>query len=143
MLNAIKMLGVDIALDDFGTGYSSLGYLSRFPFDTLKIDQSFIKNLFCSDNNCAIVETMITLARTINISVVAEGVEDEEVFNYLKELGCDEVQGYYLGKPMPLPELLTEVPEHIAQNIEENAEIWAQNNKKLDEKKQQRIRAAG
>jgi len=100
--------GVRLAIDDFGTGYSSLTYLNRFPVDTVKIDRSFIAGLGVRDRDTAIVEAITSLARTLDITAVAEGVETREQLEALKELGCHRAQGYHLGRPMPADEL-TEV----------------------------------
>lgn len=99
-LRQLKKLGVRVAMDDFGTGYSSLGYLRDFPIDKLKIDQSFIKGLIQSQVNSVIVNTMVTMARNLNLLVVAEGVETEEELQVLRECGCRLVQGYYFSQPV-------------------------------------------
>jgi len=98
ILEQIKELGVTISIDDFGTGYSSLSYLSKFPIDRLKIDQSFIRDL--NAGNRAIVKTIMDMAHNMNISVVAEGVEQEEHLQFLKFMRCPKVQGYYYSKPL-------------------------------------------
>lgn len=101
----LKQMGVCIALDDFGTGYSSLGYLSRFAFDSLKIDQSFVRGLSDGESAGAIVETIIRLGRALEISVVAEGVETPGELAFLVAAGCDEVQGFLVGRPQPCERL--------------------------------------
>lgn len=103
-LRAFKTMGVRIAIDDFGTGYSSLGYLQRFPVDVLKIDRSFVTDLPTSDSNAAIVDAIVTLAHGLGLEVVAEGVETLEHVEFLRAHGCDQGQGYYFGRPLPLPE---------------------------------------
>jgi diguanylate cyclase (GGDEF)-like protein len=100
-LHAIKRLGASIVLDDFGTGYSSLGYLQMFPFDKIKIDRSFVQEL-ASRSDCAAIVCAITgLARSLNIVTTAEGVETEEQFALVRAAGCNHVQGYLFGKPVP------------------------------------------
>lgn len=106
-LAALRALGVRIALDDFGTGYSSLGYLWRFPFDKLKIDRSFVRGLDSDDRAVAIVETIIALCRVLHIQVTAEGVETEAQLRALAAIGCDQVQGFLLGRPAPQEALAT------------------------------------
>jgi diguanylate cyclase (GGDEF)-like protein/PAS domain S-box-containing protein len=100
-LNELKATGVRIAIDDFGTGYSSLGCLKRLPIDTLKIDRSFVQDILSSSDDRAIIKAIISLARTLNLRVIAEGVETNEQLTYLREQGSDGVQGFLLSKPMP------------------------------------------
>ncbi|WP_186374598.1 bifunctional diguanylate cyclase/phosphodiesterase [Yersinia rohdei] len=102
---ALKTLGVRLSMDDFGTGYSSLNYLRRFPFDGLKIDKSFTDELAESPEGLSIVEGIINLGHALSMTVTAEGVETEEQLTCLQTLMCDEVQGYFLGKPMKLDDL--------------------------------------
>ncbi len=101
VLNHIRSLGIRVAIDDFGTGYSSLQHLHRLPVDQLKIDRSFINRLMVDDNAKAIVRASIGLARDLGLSTVAEGVENERTLGFLSSLGCQEVQGYLVGRPMP------------------------------------------
>lgn len=103
----IRKLGVSIALDDFGTGYSSLAYLNTLDTDYIKIDQSFVKGVLAETGDLAIVQVIIQLSKTFKMKVVAEGVESEDIFNKIKQLGCDIVQGYFLSKPIP-PESVIE-----------------------------------
>jgi diguanylate cyclase (GGDEF)-like protein len=100
-LHKLKTFGVTIAIDDFGTGYSSFNYLKRFDVDKIKIDQSFINGLATSNNDAAIVKAIISMAHSLGIKVVAEGVETQDQLNFLKIHLCDEIQGYYFGQPLP------------------------------------------
>jgi EAL domain-containing protein (putative c-di-GMP-specific phosphodiesterase class I) len=101
MLQVLKSNGIShITMDDFGTGYSSLNYLRRFPVDTLKIDYSFIKDLPDNPESVVLVRTIITMARSFNLKVIAEGVERKEQLDLLRRLDCDAVQGFYFFKPM-------------------------------------------
>jgi diguanylate cyclase (GGDEF)-like protein/PAS domain S-box-containing protein len=104
-LAEVREAGIQIAIDDFGTGYSSLSYLARLPVDTLKIDQSFIREMTASPEHLAIVTAIISLARTLNMKVVAEGVETEEQAAALRALNCNEVQGYLYSRPQPPEEI--------------------------------------
>ncbi|AWM94060.1 GGDEF domain-containing response regulator [Pseudomonas sp. 31-12] len=97
-LNRIKAMGVRLAIDDFGTGYSSLSYLRRFPIDVLKIDQSFIRGLSCDINDAALVSAIISLGKSLKLTIIAEGVETLEQLNFLKAHQCEEGQGYYFSK---------------------------------------------
>jgi EAL domain-containing protein (putative c-di-GMP-specific phosphodiesterase class I) len=103
-LDRLSAIGFKLSIDDFGTGYSSLAYLKRLPVNELKIDQSFVRDMASSADDAAIVRATIDLAHTIGISVVAEGVENAEAWNLLRSLGCDQAQGYHMGRPMPLAE---------------------------------------
>jgi diguanylate cyclase (GGDEF)-like protein len=104
-LRGLKSLGVRIALDDFGTGYSSLAYLRRFPFDSLKIDRAFVRELTDRSDARAIVRTIIQLADTLGMSTIAEGVEEPAQLQVLHHAGCVAMQGYLAARPMPAPEL--------------------------------------
>ncbi|MDX1736301.1 MAG: bifunctional diguanylate cyclase/phosphodiesterase, partial [Halioglobus sp.] len=111
-LRELKNLGVDLAVDDFGTGYSSLSYLKRFPIDTLKIDQSFISDLDTPDG-AAIIDAILALAKTLNLRVIAEGIENEHHLSYLVQNDCDLLQGFYFARPL-YPE---DVPAMLEQNF--------------------------
>jgi diguanylate cyclase (GGDEF)-like protein/PAS domain S-box-containing protein len=100
----MRALGVRVALDDFGTGYASLSYLKKFPLNRLKIDQSFVRELTPDSSDAAIVESTIRLANVLGLAVIAEGIEERATCDWLKQMGCEEGQGYYFGKPMPAPE---------------------------------------
>ena len=105
MLNRIRALGVQIVLDDFGIGYSSLNYFRQFPFDKIKIDRSFIADVLDNSQARSIVQAVISLGRCLNLQVVAEGVETKQQLAVLTELGCNQAQGYLIGRPMPLSHL--------------------------------------
>ncbi|PZP65380.1 MAG: hypothetical protein DI592_24530 [Stenotrophomonas maltophilia] len=109
ILNDLTAMGVHIAIDDFGTGYSSLLYLKRMPATELKIDRAFVHDLERNDEDAAIVSSIIALGRTLQLQVVAEGVETQAQREYLSELGCDQLQGYHLGRPMEPEEFLRRV----------------------------------
>lgn len=104
-LRKLKAVGILIAMDDFGTGYSSLGSLSSFPFDKIKIDRSFIKDVTTREDALAIVELVTGVGRSLNMTTMAEGIETEEQFECLKRLGCDQIQGYLIGRPLPASQL--------------------------------------
>jgi diguanylate cyclase (GGDEF)-like protein len=104
-LAAVRELGVTIAIDDFGTGYSSLGYLARMPVQSLKIDRSFVTGMSTDPHTRALVATIINMARSLGLKAVAEGVETESQARELQLLGCDEMQGYLIGKPVPRDEM--------------------------------------
>lgn len=111
LLNQLQLAGCTIALDDFGTGYSSLSYLRRFPIDTLKIDRSFISEMTKVEGDVVLVSAIISMAKALNIAVVAEGVELKGEVDILRQLGCDYIQGYYFSKPLK--------PAHLAQYLME------------------------
>ena len=99
-LHQLKKLGVNLSMDDFGTGYSSLGYLHQFPLDVLKIDRSFVKNIGEDGSNGAIAKAVLAMAHSMNLEVVAEGVETEVQYEFLKKHGCQMIQGYLISKPV-------------------------------------------
>lgn len=106
LIDAFKQLGVSVSVDDFGTGYSSLNYLKQFSFNTLKIDRSFVKDIVGNERDAAILRSVVTLARNLNLKIVAEGVETREQMELLVHEGCNELQGYLFGKPAPADEFM-------------------------------------
>ena len=112
-LESLKALGVSLAIDDFGTGYSSLNYIKRFPIDTLKIDQSFIRDMLTSEQDSTLTTSIILMGKGLNLSVVAEGVETKSQLGLLRVLGCDQAQGFLFSRPVP-PD---EIPELVAKGF--------------------------
>jgi len=100
-LSMCQKAGMSISIDDFGTGYSSLSYLHYFPIDTLKIDRSFVKDMIQDEGSMALVKSIISLGKSLNMKIIAEGVENHDEAVALRELGCDSAQGYYFSKPLP------------------------------------------
>ena len=101
----LKGLGVRLSLDDFGTGYSSLAYLSRFPIDVVKIDQSFVRDITSNPASAAIVQAIIAMSHKLGKIALAEGVETEEQMHYLRRCDCDEMQGYFFSRPLPAEQM--------------------------------------
>ena len=114
LIEELKEMGVRIAVDDFGTGYSSLAYLKRFPIDSLKVDRSFLADVPADVGNVAITQAIIAMARTLHLTVIAEGVETRAQFNFLRARGCDEVQGYYFSPPLAFDDATTLLREGAA-----------------------------
>ena len=100
VLKDLHALGIELAIDDFGTGYSSLSYLRQFPIDRLKVDQSFIRNALNNADDASITKTIVALGHSLNLSVIAEGVETREHEKFLRDMKCDEVQGYRYCRPV-------------------------------------------
>ncbi len=131
ILGHLKSMGLKIALDDFGTGYSSLGYLSRYPFDVIKIDRSFVSALGEEETANAIVRTIIELGNGLGMRVVAEGVETVEQAGYLSAAGCDELQGYLLGRPQPVDDMCREISETVVTELTRVARLAGHRDKRL------------
>jgi EAL domain-containing protein (putative c-di-GMP-specific phosphodiesterase class I) len=115
-LKTLRSKGVVVSVDDFGTGYSSLSYLKKLPLDILKIDQSFVHQLSENPDDAAIAVAIISMGQSLNLRIIAEGVETEEDLAFLKSHGCDEVQGFYFSRPIPAEQfsrLLTQPPFHM------------------------------
>ena len=100
VISGLKGIGVGVAIDDFGTGYSSLAYLKRFRVDKLKIDSSFVADAASNEEGAALSRAVISIARSLNMRAIAEGVETAEQLAFLREAGCNEIQGYYFSKPL-------------------------------------------
>jgi len=118
ILRALKDKGFTLSLDDFGTGYSSLSYLRRFPIDEVKIDRSFVNELHHNEDDAAIAAAVVAMARSLGLSVVAEGVEIIEQLSALERLGCNEVQGYLLGRPLPVEAFVEQVRNQASQTTQ-------------------------
>lgn len=120
LLHKLKDMGVSLSMDDFGTGYSSFSYLKRFPLDNIKIDRSFIRDITTSDKDAAIIKAIIAMAHVLDLRVIAEGVETDEQLKMLQDLGCDEMQGFLLSRPLP------------AEHVYEFLELWENMLQKLE-----------
>lgn len=112
----LKGIGIQFSLDDFGTGFSSLQYLKQLPLDQIKIDQSFVRDVHLSDNDRAIVQAIIAMAKSLGIDIIAEGVESADQEQQLQRQGCTQYQGYLYGKPMPSDTLDSLIRDRAATN---------------------------
>lgn len=111
-LNALRDMGLGLAVDDFGTGYSSLSYLRRLPIDTIKIDKAFVRDITVDEDDATIIRTIIAMAHSLKLKVVAEGVETNEQLHFLRENGCEEMQGYWLSRPVPAVQFVEMLKKH-------------------------------
>ena len=121
-LTELKKMGINVSIDDFGTGYSSLSYLKRFPVDTLKVDRAFVRDIMTDKDDATICATIISMAKHLNLTVIAEGVEDIEQLQFLSELGCEYIQGFYFSPPVPaekFTEILSVKDIYTAQLIDQ------------------------
>ena len=119
VLQSLKRIGVQLSIDDFGTGYSSLSYLHRLPFDTLKIDRSFVNQVRPNGENSEVLQTIMSLAKNLKMRVIAEGIETENQLSLLRNLDCDFGQGFLFSKPKPcedIEKILYENPNWIPEN---------------------------
>ena len=110
-IKCLKAIGIRFSIDDFGVGYTSLSYLKKLPIDTLKIDKSFVINMTRNENDLIIVRSTIDLAKNLGLTVVAEGVENQETFDQLLNLGCNDAQGYLMSRPLPADDLTCWIKE--------------------------------
>lgn len=124
-MHAIRERGVTLSIDDFGTGYSSLAYLKLFPIGTLKIDRSFVKDIETDPNDANICDVTVLLAHKLGLSVVAEGVETPGQLNYLLSIGCNQIQGYLISKPLPVVELEEFLRTHQPSQLNGTVDLWS------------------
>jgi diguanylate cyclase len=115
ILDELRRIGIQVAVDDFGTGYSSLAYLRELPIDELKLDRSFIATMNADDRSLAIVQSAIDLAHSLGLRMVAEGVEDALTARQLCDAGCDEAQGFYFSRALPVEEFESWLRQHEAE----------------------------
>lgn len=123
ILERFKEMGLQISMDDFGTGYSSMALLQKLPIDEIKIDISFIRNMTEKPESEQMVDSIIGLAHKLGMRVIAEGVEDWQIFSRLRELGCDMIQGYLIGRPVILQEFIPMVLNFNLNNLEHNHSV--------------------
>jgi EAL domain-containing protein (putative c-di-GMP-specific phosphodiesterase class I) len=117
ILKSLGALGVQIAIDDFGTGYSSLSYLRKFPIDALKIDQSFVHQIGANPDETTIVAAIISLGRSLNLRVIAEGVETQQEVEFLQARQCAQAQGYYFGRPVSAEQFASLLKNGISKTV--------------------------
>jgi diguanylate cyclase (GGDEF)-like protein/PAS domain S-box-containing protein len=117
ILRELKGMGLKLAIDDFGTGYSSLSYLKQFPFSKLKIDRSFIRDVAVNSDDAAITTAIISMAKSLSLKVIAEGVENEAQMSFLRALRCDEIQGYYFSKPLTVDEVFAKLGDLVQRAL--------------------------
>jgi EAL domain-containing protein (putative c-di-GMP-specific phosphodiesterase class I) len=123
VLTVLKQMGLSIAVDDFGTGYSSLNYLKQFPINVLKIDRSFVDGLPDGEQDAQIARAIIAMAHSLNLRVIAEGVETREQLEFLREHGCDEIQGFLLARPLSAQVLEEKLRSGVITRLEQHAEV--------------------
>ncbi len=111
MLEELRTMGLKLAIDDFGTGYSSLSYLRQFPVSKLKIDRSFVQDVVLNSDDAAITAAIISMAKGLNLKVIAEGVENEAQMSFLRAHQCDEIQGYYFSRPLTADKVAEKLAE--------------------------------
>lgn len=121
ILARLRLKGFHLSIDDFGTGQAVLGNIRKMPFNELKIDKSFVDRLFDDDRTCTLTKDLIQLSKNLNLSLVAEGIEDAKTADLLDTMGCDLSQGYYFAKPMPMPKLIEWLIQHPREDSEQGA----------------------